>query len=334
VRAFGYGNITALTISASLAQIGEFSFILVALGVDLHLLPEEGPDLFLAAARYRAKAVKVSAVKAAAEAPAQAAADKAATAKGAEKGAEKAPPAPTLPVTAQQAHTVLVGYGRVGHLVADGLKAAGLPFLVIEDQEDRVEELRRSGIEVIDANAASPAAITAANMAGATRLILAIPDGFEASGVLRKARQMNPGIEIIARAHSDAEVEHLRQGGANFIIMGEREVARGMLAHVLDRSEADLAAAVQAAGVASGAEAASPSPDAPVAEVAVSAVTPPVPSVAAAGAPPAPVPAPTMVPAGIAGPAATQPLLSAPESAAGPVPALAESARAEQNEKG
>ncbi|MFG1178878.1 cation:proton antiporter domain-containing protein [Xanthobacter versatilis] len=350
VRAFGYGNITALTISASLAQIGEFSFILVALGVDLHLLPEEGRDLILAAAiisilanpffflaldRYRAKAVAVSAAKAAAAAaaaPAQAAADKAATAKGAEKGAEKAPPAPTLPVTAQQAHTVLVGYGRVGHLVADGLKAAGLPFLVIEDQEDRVEELRRGDIEVIDANAASPAAITAANVAGASRLILAIPDGFEASGVLRKARQMNPGIEIIARAHSDAEVEHLRQGGANFIIMGEREVARGMLAHVLDRSDADLAAAVQAAGVASGTEAASPSPDAPVAEVEVSPVTPPTQSIAAAGATPAPTP--TMVPAGIAGPAATQPPLLAPESAPGPVPALAESAAAEQNEKG
>ncbi|MCG5237004.1 YbaL family putative K(+) efflux transporter [Xanthobacter oligotrophicus] len=319
VRAFGYGNITALTISASLAQIGEFSFILVALGVDLQLLPEEGRDLILAAAiisilinpffflaldRYRAKAVTAQAAKAA-ETPSPAA---------------KAPaPAAALPRTTQQAHTVLVGYGRVGHLVADGLKAAGLPFLVVEDQDDRVEELRRSEIEVIDANAASPAAITAANVAGATRLILAIPDGFEASGVLRKARQMNPGIEIIARAHSDAEVEHLRQGGANFIIMGEREVARGMLAHVLDRSDADLAAAVEAAGiVAPGSEAATTSPDAPVAEVRVSAVTPS----------PATVPTPSVAPA------ATQPPLSAPESATNPVPALAESAAAEQNDKG
>ncbi|MFG1372043.1 YbaL family putative K(+) efflux transporter [Xanthobacter oligotrophicus] len=317
VRAFGYGNITALTISASLAQIGEFSFILVALGVDLQLLPEDGRDLILAAAiisilinpffflaldRYRAKAVTAQAAKAA-ETPSPAA---------------KAP-APALPRTTQQAHTVLVGYGRVGHLVADGLKAAGLPFLVVEDQDDRVEELRRSEIEVIDANAASPAAITAANVAGATRLILAIPDGFEASGVLRKARQMNPGIEIIARAHSDAEVEHLRQGGANFIIMGEREVARGMLAHVLDRSDADLAAAVEAAGiVAPGSEAATTSPDAPVAEVQVSAVTPS----------PATVPTPSVAPA------ATQPPLLAPESAANPVPALAESAAAEQKEKG
>ncbi|MFG1376344.1 YbaL family putative K(+) efflux transporter [Xanthobacter autotrophicus] len=345
VRAFGYGNVTALTISASLAQIGEFSFILVALGVDLNLLPEEGRDLILAAAiisilinpffflaldRYRAKAVTAAATKAA-EAPVP---------------VEKAPPtAPALPVTTQQAHTVLVGYGRVGHLVADGLKAAGLGFLVIEDQEDRVDELRRSNIEVVDANAASPAAITAANVAGAKRLILAIPDGFEASGVLRKARQINPGIEIVARAHSDAEVEHLRQGGADFIIMGEREVARGMLAHVLDRSDADLAAAVQAAGTTTtGSEAEATSPDVPAAEVEVSAVTPPAvppalptPSAetARAKAPaPAPASAPAMVPAGIVGPAATQPPFSVPESSAAAVPALAETAAAEQNKKG
>lgn len=240
VRAFGYGNLTALTISASLAQIGEFSFILVALGVDLELLPAEGRDLILAAAilsilanpffflaldRFRARAAQ--------QKPA---------AKPTAPTAKKDAPAPALQATQQKGHTVLVGYGRVGRLVADGLTAAGLPFLVIEDQEDRVDALRAAGVETIDANAASPAAIAAANVAGARRLILAIPDGFEASGVMKKARQLNPGIEIVARAHSDAEVDRLRQGRANFIIMGEREVARGMLAHVLDTEPAQEAA--------------------------------------------------------------------------------------------
>ena len=98
----------------------------------------------------------------------------------------------------------------------------------------------------MNANAASAPAIAAANVAGARRIILAIPDGFEASNVLKKARQLNPGIEIVARAHSDAEVEHLRQSGADFIIMGEREVARGMLAHVLETSQNDIAAAAAA----------------------------------------------------------------------------------------
>ncbi|WP_024277203.1 YbaL family putative K(+) efflux transporter [Xanthobacter sp. 126] len=246
VRAFGYGNSTALTISASLAQIGEFSFILVALGVDLQLLPAEGRDLILAAAiisilanpffflvldRYRARHAPLRPEKAAAPAPAPHPAPK---------------PVPALPETALANHTVLVGYGRVGRLVADGLKAAGTPFLVIEDQGDRLEELKRLDIEAVNANAASAPAIAAANVAGARRIILAIPDGFEASNVLKKARQLNPAIEIVARAHSDAEVEHLRQSGANFIIMGEREVARGMLAHVLETSQNDIAGAAAA----------------------------------------------------------------------------------------
>ncbi|WP_374251695.1 YbaL family putative K(+) efflux transporter [Xanthobacter sp.] len=253
VRAFGYGNSTALTISASLAQIGEFSFILVALGVDLQLLPAEGRDLILAAAiisilanpffflvldRYRARHAPLRPEKAAAPAP---------------------KPVPELPATALSNHTVLVGYGRVGRLVADGLKAAGTPFLVIEDQGDRLEELKRLDIEAVNANAASAPAIAAANVAGARRIILAIPDGFEASNVLKKARQLNPAIEIVARAHSDAEVEHLRQSGANFIIMGEREVARGMLAHVLETSQNDIAGAAAAEQAVEGGNRAGPS---------------------------------------------------------------------------
>ncbi|MFG1202007.1 YbaL family putative K(+) efflux transporter [Xanthobacter aminoxidans] len=261
VRAFGYGNSTALTISASLAQIGEFSFILVALGVDLQLLPAEGRDLILAAAiisilanpffflvldRYRARHAPLRPEKAAAvAAPAPA-----------PKPAPK--PVPALPETALANHTVLVGYGRVGRLVADGLKAAGTPFLVIEDQGGRLGELKRLGIEAVNANAASAPAIAAANVAGARRIILAIPDGFEASNVLKKARQLNPSIEIVARAHSDAEVEHLRQSGANFIIMGEREVARGMLAHVLETSQNDIAAAVAAEQAVEGGNRAGP----------------------------------------------------------------------------
>ncbi|MFG1263820.1 YbaL family putative K(+) efflux transporter [Xanthobacter aminoxidans] len=266
VRAFGYGNSTALTISASLAQIGEFSFILVALGVDLQLLPAEGRDLILAAAiisilanpffflvldRYRARHAPLRPEKAApAAAPAPAP-------HPAPKPAPK--PVPALPETALANHTVLVGYGRVGRLVADGLKAAGTPFLVIEDQGDRLEELKRLDIEAVNANAASAPAIAAANVAGARRIILAIPDGFEASNVLKKARQLNPAIEIVARAHSDAEVEHLRQSGANFIIMGEREVARGMLAHVLETSQNDIAGAAAAEQAVEGGNRAGPS---------------------------------------------------------------------------
>lgn len=227
VRMFGHERMTALTISASLAQIGEFSFILAALGLDLGLLPTEGRDLILAAAiisilanpfffialdRYGARvAAKVEAGK----------------------PKEAAPTVRQIPITEKTGHTVLVGYGRVGRIVCEGLTAAGVPLVVIEDASDAVEALRSSGVEVIDANAALHEALLAAKLKEARRLILAIPDGFEAGSVLKKARAINPELEIIARAHSDAEVDHLRSNGAGFIIMGEREVARGMLAHVL-----------------------------------------------------------------------------------------------------
>ncbi|MFG1479214.1 cation:proton antiporter [Xanthobacter sp. V4C-4] len=259
VRMFGYAKFTALTISASLAQIGEFSFILVALGVSLGLLPKAGSDLILATAilsilanpffflildRFRTRKMGQEMVKATTKA--------AARGKAPEPAAEAPADAPPtermqaepepLERTTLEHHTILVGYGRVGQLVADGLKAAGLPLLVIEDQEDRVEALRAGGFEVVYANAASPAAIAAANVAGAKRLILAIPNGFEASRVLRKARAINPGIDIMARAHSDEEVDRLRLSGANYIIMGEREVARGLLGHVLTGGEDDAAA--------------------------------------------------------------------------------------------
>ncbi|MGU3496031.1 YbaL family putative K(+) efflux transporter [Xanthobacteraceae bacterium A53D] len=235
VRLFGYGKTTALTISASLAQVGEFSFILAALGVELGLLPQQGRDLILAAAIFSILlnpffflALDKLRPKLARPKPA------AAATAAAEPVAEAAEPEPehVLVPTLKSGHTVLVGYGRVGRLVAAGLETAGTPFLVIEDQEDSVEALKAGGIEVIAANAALPEALDAANVAGARRLILAIPDGFEAGRVLRKARARNAEIDIIARAHSDAEVEHLRQGGAGFIIMGEREVARGILGHV------------------------------------------------------------------------------------------------------
>ena len=119
----------------------------------------------------------------------------------------------------------------------------------MEDQPDRVALARDAGLEVLDGNAALLETIGAANVPGATRLIIAIPDGFDAGGILRTARALNPGIEIVARAYSDSEVEHLRANGANFIIMGEREVARGMLNHVLSGLEtADDTAHADAGG--------------------------------------------------------------------------------------
>lgn len=133
------------------------------------------------------------------------------------------------PRTALAGHSILVGYGRVGSLVGAGLKEAALPFLVIEDAEKTLAKLKADGIETVAGNAANADVFSAANPECAKRLILAIPNAFEAGQVVLRARAANPAINVIARAHSDAEVEHLKRLGADIVIMGEREIARGIV---------------------------------------------------------------------------------------------------------
>ncbi|TIU65147.1 MAG: sodium:proton antiporter, partial [Mesorhizobium sp.] len=140
-------------------------------------------------------------------------------------GKEDGPP----PKTALAGHSILIGYGRVGSLVGVALKEAALPFLVIEDADKTLAKLRDDGIETVAGNAANADVFAAANPEGAKRLILAIPNAFESGQIVLRARAANPASNIIARAHSDAEVEHLKSLGADTVIMGERQIARGIL---------------------------------------------------------------------------------------------------------
>ena len=134
-----------------------------------------------------------------------------------------------LPQTSLAGHVVLVGYGRVGRLIGPVLRERGWPLLVIENADDAVEQLKTAGIEIIDGNAADSRVLRAANLPQAKLLLVAIPDAFEAGQIVEQARAVNPRIEIVARAHFDAEVEHLLQHGADTVVMGEREIARTML---------------------------------------------------------------------------------------------------------
>ena len=143
-----------------------------------------------------------------------------------------APAAPALPVTGLSGHTVLVGYGRVGSLIGAVLRDRGEPFLVIEEREGTVRRLREEGVEVILGNAGQIGLLAAANLMGAKCLVSAIPNPFEASTLIEAARRANPGIEIVARAHSDAEVEHLQKFGADRIVLGELEIAREMASYL------------------------------------------------------------------------------------------------------
>jgi CPA2 family monovalent cation:H+ antiporter-2 len=119
--------------------------------------------------------------------------------------------------------------------VAEALERKGHRFLVIEDRQEIVDQLRARGVEVISGNAAQAGVLKAANLAGARWLISAIPNPFENGNLIEQARAANPDLEIIARAHTDAEVDHLKRFGASLIIMGEREIAHGMTEHIMSR---------------------------------------------------------------------------------------------------
>ncbi|WP_027143061.1 cation:proton antiporter [Mesorhizobium sp. WSM3626] len=247
VVAFGYPLATALMISASLAQIGEFSFILAELGVGLKLLPEQGRDLILAGAilsivlnplmflviDWMKPWLEARAIRTAPPAgtkPVGPATEPGQVASVAGTSSKEDGPPPT---TTLAGHAILIGYGQVGGLVGAALKEAAQPFLVIEDADKTLARLKADGIETIAGNAANAEVFAAANPEGAKRLILAIPNAFEAGQIMLRARAANPNINVIARAHSDAEVEHLKGLGADTVIMGEREIARGIVEEVL-----------------------------------------------------------------------------------------------------
>jgi CPA2 family monovalent cation:H+ antiporter-2 len=231
VRSFGHPMSTALTISASLAQIGEFSFILAGLGVALMILPERGRELILAGAILSIllnplvfAAVDRRLMKAEAKSVSQAGA----------AGEKRAFAREPIPVTKLVDHVVLVGYGRVGSMIGATLPP-GTPLLVIEDDADRVAALKGEGREAIVGNAAHPDVIGAANFRAARCLLVAIPDAFEGGQVTEQARALNPSLWIIARAHSKEEIEHLKKHGATSVVMGEHEIARAMVAGIPPR---------------------------------------------------------------------------------------------------
>ena len=223
VRLFGYPSGTALTISVSLAQIGEFSFILAGLGVSLAILPGSGRDLILAGsllsiitnpflfAWLDRREARLAAIAAAAPEP-------------------ELPPGPS---TDLQQHAIVIGYGRVGSALAQLLRDRGVPVLVIDDNRDHVEKAHAAGIPGIRGSAAADRVLAEAHPDRASIAILAIPQPLEAGETLAKLRAINPSLTLLARAHSDAEVRHLLGQGADGAVMAERELAYSLAEMVM-----------------------------------------------------------------------------------------------------
>ena len=240
VRLFGRSMETALTIAASLAQIGEFSFILAGLGVALGLLPEEGRDLILAGAIITIilNPLVFAGVESLRVRTSRRTMANAMSVQPAATPVEGVDGLSAATITRLTGHDVLVGYGRVGSLLGTGLRAAGRPLLVFEDRAEAAETARRDGAEVVIGNAADPQLLKLANLPAAQRLFVTAPEAFEAGQIVEQARAANPTLEIVARAHSEAAVEHLAERGATLTVMGEREIAHRMLEHALGPRQA------------------------------------------------------------------------------------------------
>ncbi|MDP1537918.1 MAG: YbaL family putative K(+) efflux transporter [Burkholderiales bacterium] len=238
VLAFRYPLNTALTVSASLAQIGEFSFILVGLGVSLKLLPVEGQNLILAGAVI---SIALNPLVFSTIEPLQ----KWIRARSnfARAMEQRADPLAELPMATDQellsGHVLIVGHGRVGRRIADALTHRGIPVVIAEQNREAVEQLRKSGIAAVSGDAADPAVLIQAHVARARILVIATPDAARARKMMETARMLNPQITIIVRTHSDEEADLLLKEKADKVFIGEHELALGMTREVLERATAD-----------------------------------------------------------------------------------------------
>jgi CPA2 family monovalent cation:H+ antiporter-2 len=234
VLAFRYPLNTALTVGASLAQIGEFSFILAGLGVALGLLPTQGQSLILAGALI---SIALNSLVFAAIAPVQHwLRARSGLARNLERSVD---PLAELPTTVDQSlltgQIVLVGYGRVGRRIARMLDAKGISYVVAEQNRELVGQLRERSIPAVSGDASEPAVLVQAHIARAGMLVIATSDTFNVRKMVGIARRLNPKIEILMRSHDEDEARLFEKDALGKVFVGEHELALGMTRHILER---------------------------------------------------------------------------------------------------
>lgn len=211
---------TSLLLAVALSQIGEFSFILAGLGVSLALLPETGQDLILAAALLSiiANPFLMALVDR----------RRARSARAAVAADDAAHPIPPL-----DGHVVVIGYGRVGKELARLLHARAVPLVVVDDEAARVTQARAAGLHAVRGNAVNIGVLAEAQPSSASTVLVAIPNALEAGEVVAAVRAANPAVSIVARGHTDGELGHLLEHGADAAVMAERELAHSISEMVL-----------------------------------------------------------------------------------------------------
>lgn len=227
VRLLRYPWRTALTVGSSLAQIGEFSFILAGLGLALGLLSQEAMSLVVAGAVV---SIAINPLLFAAIEPLKQRLEATGAAQAVPQ--DLSDPLAVLPdqVDAQvlRDHVVLVGYGRVGRVLAEQLAARGVPFVVVETQRDQVEALRARGQPAVLGDAQLPEVLVQAHLHHARLLVVAAPDLLAVRGIAKTAQALRPSIRILLRTHSADEAELLAGANLGEVFYAERELAIGL----------------------------------------------------------------------------------------------------------
>jgi len=235
VMAFRYPLNTALTVSASLAQIGEFSFILVAMGASLGLLPPEGQSLVLAGALI---SIVLNPLVFKSVEPLQR--WLLARSALARKLEARDDPMAGLPTSTEEKYlsrqVVVVGYGKVGRRITSALADQHIAFVVVEQNREAVEKLRAEGVMAVSGDASETGVLVQAHIATARMLVIATPDTLDVRKMIRMARTLNPGIEVVVRTDNEAEARLLESENAGTIFLGERELAQAMTRYVLERA--------------------------------------------------------------------------------------------------
>ena len=230
--AFRYPLNTALIVAASLAQIGEFSFILAGLGMSLGLLPIEGMSLILAAALI---SIALNPLLFSAIQPFKK--WLVGVSKLASDLEKRVDPFAELPMSTERKYlagqVVLVGYGRVGKRIAKALQQNDIPFVVAEENREIVENLRKQGIPAVSGNASEPSVLIQAHIANAAMLVVATPDTIDVRNMVNTAKLLRPEIHIVLRTHNEDEFGLLRKEDIGEVFLGEEELAKGMTQFIL-----------------------------------------------------------------------------------------------------
>lgn len=231
VLSFSYTIKRALSVAAGLAQIGEFSFILIGMGLTLDLLPEDGRDLVLAGAFisialnpviFRLSNHLHDYIE---EHPAL---SKLFVMQ------DKYTPAPEPEKPTYNKRAILVGYGRLGEQIIKNTKNPSLDLVVIDANREKVEGLNNKGIEAIAGDAAEEETLRRAKIEKAAAAVIVVPDPYETCRIVEAIKAIKPDITIMVSAANDEEAQYYEERDIDIVLLGRREIGRSMVDHLND----------------------------------------------------------------------------------------------------